>query len=183
MSLVRILIVVVLQTVALGYMIIERQTMLNAAHTVTLKVVPVDPRDMFRGDYVILRYAISNLDLGKLQGDDKFDTSDTVFVTLEPEGTEWSAVAVARGRPFPTPRGTVIKGTVASVNGSSDSATSIGVDYGIESYYVPEGTGRAIENERQKGDLTADIAIDNQGRAAIKAMRRGGQVFYVEGIF
>ena len=47
---------------------------------------------------------------------------------------------------------------------------------------LAEGMGRDIEDTRQKGDLTADIAIDPKGRAAIKAMRRKGQVFYVEGI-
>ena len=182
MSTLRILIVVALQTIALGYMIVDRQATLNASRSVTLKVIPIDPRDMFRGDYVILRYSISDLDLDKLAGDNKFETGDTIFVTLEQKEQDWIAVAVGRARPFATPRGIVIKGIARPLNGSSDTGTQIAVDYGIESYYVPEGTGRAIENERQKGDLSADIAIDNQGRAAIKAMRRNGQVFYVEGI-
>lgn len=182
MSTLRILIVVALQTIALGYMIVDRQATLNASRAVTLKVMPIDPRDMFRGDYVILRYSITDLDLSKLEGDDKVDVTDTVFVTLEQKEQEWIAVAIARGRPFATQRGIVIKGTVRSVNTPTEGSIQISVDYGIESYYVPEGTGREIEDERQKGDLSADIAIDNQGRAAIKAMRRNGQVFYVEGI-
>ncbi|MBP6010632.1 MAG: GDYXXLXY domain-containing protein [Alphaproteobacteria bacterium] len=180
--LLRILVVVALQTVALAYMIVDRQAMLNGSRTVTLKVIPVDPRDMFRGDYVILRYSISDLDLSKLDGEDKFEYADPIFVTLEQKGEEWAAVAVARGRPFATQRGVFIKGKVNTVT-TETAGTWLSVDYGIESYFVPEGTGREIEQQRQKGDLSADIALDPQGRGAIKAMRRGGQVFYVEGIF
>ena len=54
MMIMRILVVVALQTVALAYMILDRQTMLNSSRVVTLKVVPIDPNDMFRGEYVIL---------------------------------------------------------------------------------------------------------------------------------
>jgi len=60
---------------------------------------------------------------------------------------------------------------------------SVSVSYGIESYFVPEGTGHEIEQELRTGDLTVDIAVDAQGRAAIKAMRRKGKVFYVDGVF
>ena len=181
---VRILIVVALQTVALAYMIYDRQTMLNSSRVVTLKVAPVDPRDIFRGDYVILNYAISRLELDKLAGDDAFTNGETVFVTLQRQGTDWNAVAIARARPYLVQGGVPIRGTVDFVEFADKAIpVAVTVSYGIESYFVPEGTGRAIEEERQKGDLTADIAIDGQGRAAIKALRRQGQVFYVEGVF
>jgi uncharacterized membrane-anchored protein len=56
--------------------------------------------------------------------------------------------------------------------------------YGIESFFVPQGQGKVIEDERQKGDLTADIAVDAQGRGTIKALHRAdGQAMYVEGLF
>ncbi len=180
----RILLVVAIQTLALGYMIVDRQAVLNSARVVTLKVAPVDPMDPLRGEYVILRYAISTLNPDELQGDDKFRNAETVYVTLENKGEDWAAVAIGH-RPVAAPGGVVIKGLVSYLSESTADAkttTSVNVVYGIESFFVPQGMGRDIENERQKGDLTADIAIDPQGRAAIKAMRRQGQVFYVEGI-
>jgi uncharacterized membrane-anchored protein len=147
--------------------------MLYSSRVVTLKVAPVDPRDIFRGDYVILSYGISRLELEKVAGDDTFASGD-----------EWNAVAITKAKPHVVQGGTPIRGTVDFVE-SADNArpAAVRVSYGIESYFVPEGTGRAIEEERQKGDLSADIAIDTQGRAAIKAMRRKGQLFYVEGVF
>jgi uncharacterized membrane-anchored protein len=181
MSTLRILIVAVVQTLALFWMIGDRQAMLNASRVVTLKIVPVDPRDMFRGDYVILSYAISSLDTSKLDGEDKFMSGDTIYVTLAQANGEWTAAAVGH-RPIAAQGGVALKGTVQSAN-DSGTAAQLRVDYGIESYFVPEGTGRTIEVEAQAGDLAADIAVDAQGRAAIKAIRRkGGAVIYVEGV-
>jgi uncharacterized membrane-anchored protein len=197
----RILIVVALQTLALAYMIYDRQMMLNSSRVVTLKVAPVDPRDIFRGDYVVLNYEISRLNLSQLGGEDKFDYRDTVYVTLVPDGTVWKAAAIARNKPLPIEGGVPIRGEVSSLEfgqpgqpairpdaavgqtPTEQSLQTVSVLYGIESYFVPEGTGRKIEEERQKGDLSIDVAIDREGRAAIKAMRRNGKTFYVEGVF
>lgn len=176
----RILLVAAIQTIALGYMIVDRQAVLNSARVVTLKVAPIDPMDPLRGEFVILSYAISRLNTAELQGDDKFNPTETIYVTLENKGTDWAPTAIGH-RPVATPGGVVIKGVVKYAN-DVDSATQLNVDYGIESFFVPQGVGREIETERQKGDLSADIAIDNQGRAALKSLRRQGQVFYVEGI-
>ena len=190
----RTLIVVGLLTVALAYMIIDRQTMLNSSRVVTLKVVPVDPNDMFRGEYVVLSYDVSRLDVSKLEGDDKFDYQDKVHVTLVPDGATWKAAAIARSKPASTPGGVSINGTVTSI--SSGPATGpdgqpqtapapqiVSVDYGIESYFVPQGTGKEIEAEARKGDLMVDVAVDDKGRGAIKAIRRPSGTIYVEGIF
>jgi uncharacterized membrane-anchored protein len=180
----RILIAVALQTAALAYMIVDRQTMLNSSRVVTLKVVPVDPRDIFRGDFVILNYDISRLDPTKIEGDDKFGYGDKVLVTLVQSGETWTATAIARGKPVMVQAGVVIQGTVKTFDvNDTGQTTSVDVTYGIESYFVPEGTGHAIEAEARQGNISADIAVDNQGRAAIKALRRNGQQFYVEGIF
>ncbi len=194
----RIVVVVALQTLALAYMIYDRQAMLNSSRVVTLKIEPVDPRDIFRGDYVVLNYEISRLEPPKLEGDDIFGYNDTVYVTLIRDGETWRAAAVAKDKPVAMQDGVVIKGAVDSIEFAKDNgasapsrpepnatqpAQSLRVSYGIESYFVPEGTGRELEQERQKGDLTVDVAIDAQGRAAIKALRRKGQVFYVEGVF
>lgn len=185
MTALRILFVVALQTVALAYMIFERQSALNASRVVTLKVAPVDPRDIFRGDYVILSYEISRLDPSTLAGDDSFSNGDSVLVTLQNQGAAWKAIAISKGAPYMVQGGVPIRGTIYTVDmgGADGKVVSVTVNYGIESYFVPEGTGRAIETERQKGDLSADIAVASDGRTAIKALRRGGEVFYVEGIF
>jgi uncharacterized membrane-anchored protein len=64
-------------------------------------------------------------------------------------------------------------------NGASQFVT---LSFGIESYFVPQGTGLAIEEAARKGTISIDAAVDDKGRAAIKAIRQDGKPVYVEGI-
>jgi uncharacterized membrane-anchored protein len=50
-----------LQLLVLGYMAGEREAVAVHGTRVWLRTVPVDPRDLFRGDYVRLRYEASTV--------------------------------------------------------------------------------------------------------------------------
>ncbi len=50
----------------------------------------------------------------------------------------------------------------------------IEVEYGIESYFVPEGTGRMIEQAR---DVKVRVAIDSSGNSVIKHLLVDGERF------
>lgn len=181
----RILVIAALQTAALAYMIFDRVAILNAPNVVTLKVKPVDPSDMFRGDYVILNYDVSDVNANLLPGDDKYVQDGWAYVTLAPQGGVWSVVAVHASMPPHEPGQVVLRGQVKSMFEAPDSGAAVmRLTYGIESFFVPQGEGKVIEDERQKGDLTADIAVDAEGRGAIKSLRRAdGEVMYVESLF
>jgi hypothetical protein len=59
---------VVAQLVILVAMIGLRAIPLVTGHTVLVRVQPVDPRDLFRGDYVILSYDFSRASRDSIQG-------------------------------------------------------------------------------------------------------------------
>jgi len=182
----RILLVAALQTAALVYMIVDRTAVLGSATVITLKVKPVDPSDMFRGDYVILTYDISTIEPSALPGDDTYAQGGVAYVTLEQRDGVWTPIAVNSAMPATHPSGTVVlRGQVDRVSYTSDNAPpSLRLTYGIESFFVPQGKGKPIEDERQKGELTADIAVDSDGRAAIKSLRRtDGTVMSSESLF
>lgn len=186
MTALRILIVVALQTAALAYMIVDRTSILRSTTVVTLKVKPVDPSDMFRGDYVILNYDISNIDTATLPGDDAYMHGGWAYVTLANQNGVWTPTTVNNAMPAHTPDTVVLRGLVDSSSTFAGTGTpmSLRLTYGIESFFVPQGQGKTIEAERQKGDLTADIAIDAQGRGALKSLRRAdGDVLYTESLF
>ena len=65
-----------------GWLVADRALLLKNGHEVRLAVVPVDPRDLLRGDYIVLSYGISRLDNDKLAGDDAFAVGDPIYVTL-----------------------------------------------------------------------------------------------------
>ena len=56
-----LLAVAVLQSAVLGWMLWDRISLLRDGQAILLDVEPVDPRDLFRGDYVILSYPISRM--------------------------------------------------------------------------------------------------------------------------
>lgn len=131
---------------------------------VLLKTRPVDPRDLFRGDYVILSYEINSLNVDTLVGDNSFNVGDTIYVDLSENGTYYDAIGV-----YKTPIDSLyIKGEVTSLRSSR-----ISVVYGVESYFVPEGTGRQIERQP---DLDVMLAVDSRGRSAIQYVMIDGEI-------
>jgi len=174
--------VVLLQTGALVAMVTVKQRTLLTGTPVLLKTEPVDPRSLFRGDYVVLNYAISTLDYGAVAGDDTFDRHDDVFVVLRRGETYWEPVSIHRHMPSRAPDTVVIRGEVeyTRVWIDNESRDGIRVRYGIESYFVPEGEGREIELPRNDGKVAILVAVDDRGNAAIKAVLIDGIVRYQE---
>jgi uncharacterized membrane-anchored protein len=147
--------------------------------------VPVDPQDLFRGDYVVLNYDISRLDVKTIEGEDKFASGDIAYVTVRKSAdNDWTAVSIAH-KPGATSSGDIpIRATVMSADDTTNEGPSyVTLTYGVESYFVPQGTGHDIERQAREHKLSVDVAVDENGRAAIKAIRGDGKVFYTEGIF
>jgi uncharacterized membrane-anchored protein len=173
----RILLIAALQTAALVYMIVDRSSVLGSATTITLKVVPVDPTDMFRGDYVILSYDISRIDANVLPGDDTYTDGGLAYVTLEERDGAWTPIAVHSAMPAEHPPGsTVVRGHIDSLSSSiAGTPPSLRLTYGIESFFVPQGQGKPIEDAQRKGEVFAKIAVDQDGRCAIRELIVSGK--------
>jgi len=185
-GLILLALVVAAQTLLLAGMVAKRQWTLETGTPVLLKTEPVDPRSLFRGDYVNLNYEIDTLDPAALEGDDEFNRHDDIFVVLR-RGTEfWEPVSIHHARPQSVPEGTVaIRGEVrysGSWIGAADRA-GLSVGYGIENYFVPEGKGRELEAERNAGKVSILVAVDKFGGSAIKAILVDGTVRHEEGLF
>lgn len=192
-----LIILVLLQTIIIGWIVADRMALLRSPDTVTLKTEPVDPRDLFRGDYVTLAYGISRLSLESLTGDKSFSDGDRVYVALVPEGADWRAAGVWRDYPKNAGDSKIIRGRITSVARNvprvralprskkveevpCEECVMLTVAYGIESYFVPEGQGRKLENARNAQALSVDVALARNGEAAIKGLRLDGELLYEE---
>jgi uncharacterized membrane-anchored protein len=124
-----------------------------------VRVQPVDPRDFFRGDYVILGYSFSRLP-SEFSGNPHIKNGGTIYVELVPEGDgrHWGA---GRFSLTPPGHGPYLRGTII---GSSR------VDYGIESFYVQEGQGRRYEQAVRSGRLSAEIAVSPDDTAVLRGL-------------
>jgi len=144
---------------------------LTVGQVVTLETQPVDPRDFLRGDYVILNYKISRLPgsifVPPLDG--TLPPGQPVFVKLAPQGQFFEAIE-ASTRPMKlNGNGVVVQGVVDR----NWNTNEVRVSYGIERYYVTEGTGNPV------GKLTVRAAVPKSGKATIKAVLLDGRP-YVE---
>ncbi len=168
--------VVLLQLLFLLGLAAYKEVNLRTGQLVVLQTVPVDPRDLFRGDYVILRYQVSTLSEPQVYLNQLYNTrpGDTVYVRLSKEtkgGQEvWGAVEVARqpgsGWEF------FLKGRLTRFDPSAPVAE---VEYGIESYFVPEGQGPSLEQAAQAGTLLVRARVSGFGEAVIQDLLLDGQ--------
>ncbi len=151
-----------LQVIVLVSMIVICVMPSVTGETVLLRTVPVDPRDLFRGDYVILNYEISRIPSEGISGQlgqvGVFEQGRTVYVSLVPEddGRHWRADRFS----FEQPSGLSIRGTITRGRR---------IEFGIESYFVQEGEGLKYERAVRQG-LSARVAVAPDGKAALTGL-------------
>ncbi len=117
--------------------------------TVMLRTQPVDPRDLLRGDYIILSYDISTLP-SEFRQENREGTE--VYVLLKDDAgfavvdrvSEW---APGDGSLF-------IRGRIRGQR----------IEYDLEKFFVPEGKGNPPL------PITVEVAIRPDGRAQIKRL-------------
>ena len=172
------------QTAVLAYMVVDRVRLLSSGREITLPIVPVDPRDLFRGEYVRLGYDVGTVPMRLLEGPPPPENA-AFYVVLErkPDGA-WQPVKMARAMPSETsPDRIVLKARATYWPARESADASVRVRYGIESYFVPEGQGRGLEALAREKKLATLVAVDSRGNAAIKGLVIDGVLQYEEPLF
>ena len=129
---------------------------------IQLKTAPVDPRDLFYGDYVVLNYEISRLPISLWKGEGEPKLKKNVYVLLRPSAAdpnEYEAVGVYPDKPAISGEEVALK---AHIQYGWDR--EITLRYGLERYYVPEGTGKEIEEQRELSKVRVSVAPWGQAR-------------------
>ncbi len=176
------ILVCLLQTGAIAAIIVNRAMLLTHGREIVLNVVPVDPRDLLRGDYVRLNYGISQVPTPLVEAFEHRGASKTIYVTLERQGQAqtgtWVPVAASPEQPAApeTENRIVLKGTLdwpwawLASNAAYFNPPALHVKYGIESYFVPENTGGDLEKATRTGAVKAVVSVGRDGAAAIKGL-------------
>ena len=136
---------------------------LNIGQEILLKTAPVDPNDLFRGDYVNLRYDISVIDLTKIVYDQPFINGEDVFAILAKGEKYWFVTRIGHFSQSLQKTEVCIKGKI-----TNSYQNQINVNWGIESYFVPEGKGRDIEQDIR--NVSVKVSVDRTCRALIKEL-------------
>ena len=177
-------VIILLQTSALGVMVGMKQYTRLYGTPIVLEVIQVDPRSLFRGDYVNLTFNISNLNPSEIEGDLDYQRYNPVWVVVREAEPHWVAVSFHRERPEVAAGQVVLQGQVLSIRTwGKQEKHFISVKYGIENYFVPEGEGRELEQPQGEERISVRVAVDDYGNSAIQALLLNGQERYRETLF
>lgn len=151
--------VVAAQVIGLVAFVSVREVALTQGREITLQTVPVDPRSLLQGDYAILDYEIA--EIPEWLRDRPADS--TLYVILRECGEVWCANRHQYREP---------DGSDVFIRGRVNDRGRI--DFGIGTFFVPEGTGHIVERAR---DVKVIVSLDYQGRAVIKTVLVDGRPF------
>ena len=132
----------------------------GVGHSVLVRTVPVDPRDVLRGQFIRLAYEFSSRNFQSAQS--AGDEGDRVWVVLAPDAEFHVPRRLELLRPTGLAIGEVaLRGTLSRYDR---------ILYGIERYFVAEGS-----ETPDASDLTVRLRIGDDGRARIETL-------YVRGV-
>ena len=168
-----LILVLALQSAWLLGTVVVQEHALSTGKVILLETARIDPRSLLQGDYLILNYKISdvptNLFLPPVIKDLPYDMK--IFVALAPGTNQFYGVARASTNEFaPSMNEVLLKGKSA-YHWWNSPTNSIHVEYGLERYYVAEGTGNPT------GKLTAQVVVPASGRGHVKEVFVDGKPY------
>jgi uncharacterized membrane-anchored protein len=173
MKLKLLILVLAMQTAWLLGMVITQEYAFAHGRAILLETRPVDPRDMLSGDYLMLNYKISDVPTNLFSPPVKKDLPDgtKVFVAVAPGTNQFYIVTRASTNALAPSSGAEVVLSGKSTYTWWNTTNSIHVEYGIERYYVAEGTGNP------HGKLTARAIVPASGRAKLQQIFLDGKPY------
>lgn len=199
----KFIIAIIAQIAIILVMVLFKLSVLKSGADVLLKIMPVDPRDPLRGDYITFQYNISNINGGyfveqpdesyapqDLYKDEKIKIGDTVYVPLQKIDNYYDLnydYNAATLKQRPTDGHLFIKGVISG-GGKTEkdyvlnenifqppSDSDFSVLYGVEQYFIPENVGRDFSFFNK--EIFAKVAIDTDGNAVLKQIYIDGKTW------
>ncbi len=140
---------------------------LMTGEEITLRTIPVDPTDLFRGDYVVLRYAAEEIPASLISNQirKKLDNGQydlKVYVSLEEQGGVHVPTDVRLTKPDTS---LFLKGTLNYIGPSWDGEVEgeevAFLSYSLDKYFVEDNTGLDLEEASRNGDILAKVKVKN----------------------
>jgi uncharacterized membrane-anchored protein len=155
-------------------MLVKHAWPLWTGQVIYLHVRPVDPRDVFRGDYVTLNYDITNAlhrataigELKEQKGNDPMQ-GKVVYVQLK------QIPSTTPGVPYIYEAKSIsnrLEPSQINIKGRIANRYSQNIQFGIDAFFVQEGQGQAIEQalRDRNQSVFAEVALSSSGNARIK---------------
>lgn len=148
-----LLAVLTLQVVILAGVFVNGFYPLWLGKEIRVETRPVDPRDLFRGNYARLGYDFSTLPATG------FRPGDVIYLPLEQDGDLWRGLTPSHQPPA---QGLYLRGRVSGLPWGGTRR----VTYGIEALFAPKEKALQLERELRDGAV-AVLKVAPNGRAAL----------------
>ena len=173
MKLKLLILVLALQSAWLLGTVAVQEHALATGRVILLETARIDPRDLLQGDYLILNYKISdvpaNLFSPPVTKDLPHDMK--IYVALAPATNQFYVVVKASTNEFvPSADEILLKGRSTWPRWNA-STNSIHIEYGLERFYVAEGTGNPT------GKPTAQVVVPASGRGRVREVFVDGKPY------
>lgn len=134
-------------------MTIKPQATVLFGHEIVLETKAYDPTDLFRGDYVAINFAISDVPKSKVTLSPDKVYNKNLYVSLKQEDKYYVVDQVSETKPK---QGVYLKGKFRN---SFNEMNTFRVDYSLDKYFVEQGSGKDLEQESLKGGLIGKVKV------------------------
>ena len=150
-----IVLIIALQFTFIIGRVATKEHTIKSAQEIIVKLAPLDPRSLLQGDYVLLRYEITNLTEAAPKVPSGFLPKRIKVVLTQKNNVYTYKTHLAWTQDYTLEPGDII------MNGKIKGGNS--VVFGIENYFIEEGTGREVE----RNSKYAKLKIASNGDAYI----------------
>jgi uncharacterized membrane-anchored protein len=142
--------------------IIPLYTLLNGEEVI-LQTKPVDPSDLFRGDYVTLQYEAEEVPIKFVEETVVKGLKNRwgeleVYVLMEKKDHVHTPIKVTLKKPD---NGLYLKGTLNYIDKDINGQEIAFIQYNLDNYFLEDNTGTEWEKASSKGEILAKLKVNN----------------------
>ena len=150
------LLAVLIPLLILLAMTIKPQATVLFGQEIVLETKAYDPTDLFRGDYVAISLAISEMPKFKVTLPIDKVSNKNLYVSLKQEGKYYVVDNVGETKPK---QGIYLRGKFRNTYNQFGEADKFSVDYSLDKYFLEQGSGKDLEQESYAGGLVASVKV------------------------
>lgn len=148
--------------ILLGMCIKPLYTLLTGEE-MTLQTKPLDPSDVFRGDYVTLKYEAEEVPKKLVEQSVVTRLQDRggefeVYVLMEKKNGVHTPIKVTLSKPD---KGEFLNGTISYIDKDNRGQEIAFISYDLDNYYLEDNTGTKWEKASAKGEILAKLKVNN----------------------
>ncbi|MEH7081999.1 GDYXXLXY domain-containing protein [Neobacillus drentensis] len=148
--------------ILLGMCVKPLYTLLTGEEMI-LQTKPLDPSDVFRGDYVTLKYEAEEVPKKLVEQSVVTRLQDRggefeVYVLMEKKNGVHTPFKVTLTKPD---KGEFLNGTISYIDKDNQGQEIAFISYDLDNYYLEDNTGTEWEKASAKGEILAKLKVNN----------------------